>query len=316
MQRPDSLMALDELHEIAPYDGTISYWLLWYRFGQRVTYAQAEEVFRPVLEYSARQIRSLASYATNDSTRFEEVMNRYAKLNPYGYFELGHFFTAKQDEAKAAAYFEKGVELGTDAVSMANNCDWLVKYYFRNGKLAQAESLADRAAEVYSCQGLETKAELLELEEKYDEALDYYMKIEERYDRGGPVVGFCVRYKAKTGVTRFDGLVEKRLKTLFPRGIEKVGLQDFKSPPELGVLIAEENELLRQASLKAGNVIVALDGIRVYDMTQYQYIRELTKDLEIKFLVWNGAQYSEVKASPPNRRFGVAFTDFRRPKSK
>ena len=316
VNRSDTEAVLGQLHDLAPYDGYISGWLLWVRHHQQESYAQAEEIYRPLLEYSARQNLRLAKYATNDPPRYEEVMVRYAKLDPSGYFTLGRYFADRQEAEKAAAYYEKAVELDTDAVSMANNCDWLVKYYHRKGERAKAEHLADRAAEVYSFGGLRTKAELMETEEKYDEALKYYFRIEERYNRAGPLVGFCVRYRAKTGDARFDHEIQQRLKTLFPRGVEKVELKDFKSRPEEGVLIAEDNELLQQAGLKKGNIIVALDGIRVYDMTQYQYVRELTNAPELRLLVWNGKGYSDKKASPPKRRFGAQFSDFYQPAKK
>ena len=301
------------MHELAPYDEDIAARLLNIKPRGQESYAQAEEVYRPVLEYSARQNLQLASFVTNDPPRYEQLMLRYARLKPSGYFILGRYFANRREEDKAAAYYEKAVELGTDAVAIANNCDWLVKYYDRKGERAKAEKLASLAAEVYSQSGLQTKAQLMEKEEKYDEALKYYRKIEERYNHPGPLVGFCVRYKAKTGDTRFDREVQQRLKTLFPRGIEKVALKDFNAPPKQGVLIAEENELVQQAGLKKGQIIVALDGTRVYDMTQYQYVRDLTNAPEIRLLVWSGTGYSEIAARPPNRRFGVQFTNFYQP---
>ena len=316
VDRPDSAAVLGQLHDLAPYDGDIADWLLRARHHDQETYAQAEEIYRPLLEYSARPNWQLAKQTTNDAPRYELVMGRYAKLNPSGYFTLGRYFAERQEDAKAATYYENGVERDTDAVRMSNNCDWLVKYYQRQGEHAKAEALADRAAEVYSLGGLRTKAQLMEAEAKYDEAFACYARIEERYEQSGPLVGFCVRYKARTSDTRFDREVQKRFKALFPRGVEQVGLQDFKSPPDEGVFVAEQNELLRQAGLKQGDIIVALDNIRVYDMTQYQYVRELTNALELRLVVWNGTEFSEKKARPPKRRFGAQFTDFYQPARK
>ena len=153
----------------------------------------------------------------------------------------------------------------------------------------------------------------MEMEKKYDEALDYYRRNEERYNQPGPLVGFCVRYKAETGDSRFDKLVQERFKTLFPRGIEKVGAKDFKAAPKEGVLISQDNELLQQAGLKKGDIIVALDGIRVYDMTQYQYVRELANVADMRLIVWNGSEFAEKNANPPKRRFGVPFSNYYQP---
>jgi len=67
-----------------------------------------------------------------------------------------------------------------------------------------------------------------------------------------------------------------------------------------------------KAGLKKGDLIVALDDWRVYDLTQYYYVRSL-KSEPLKLLVWNGNRCSEVVADPPNRRFGVSFVDFYEP---
>ncbi len=312
MNRPDTVTVLGQLHNLAPFDAQLANTLLHHKYHDAETYQQAEEILRPLLEYSATQNFRLAQKALNDAVEYETVMNRYAEMNPNGYFDLGRYFANRKQFEKAAAYYEQGTDLATDEVTMSNNCGWLVRYYHSQGNLAKATALADRAAEVYSSAGLRTKAELMELEKNYDEALEYYRRMEERYKQSGPLVGFCVRYKATTADSRFDPLVAARLKTLFPRGLEEVGLQDFQSaPPQEGVSIAEENELIKNAGLKQGDIIVALDGLRVYDMTQYLYVRELT-NAPLRLIVWSGAAYVEKESHPPNRRFGVPFNDFSR----
>jgi len=313
VNRSDTATVLGQLHELAPYDPNIADGLLENKYHGRDNFQQAEEILRPLIAYSARQNLHLAKHAAADPARYEEIMVRYAKLNPAGYFTLGSYFADRQEAEKAAAYYEKGVELGTDAVLMSNNCDWLVRHYFAKGEREKAEALADRAAEVYSSGGLRAKAGLMEMEKEYDEALEYYRRNEERYNQPGPLVGFCVRYKAETGDSRFDKLVQERFKTLFPRGIEKVESKDFKSAPNEGVLISQDNELLRQAGLKKGDIIVALDGIRVYDMTQYQYVRELTNVADMRLIIWHGSEFAEKNVNPPKRRFGVPFSNYYQP---
>jgi len=309
VNRPDSAQVLGELHELAPYDEHISQELLKLKYQGKETYAQVEEVYRPLLEYSSEENWRLAPYAKSDPTRYEQVMLRNAKLNPGGYFTLAEYFADRDQDEKAARYYEKGIELDTDAVRMSNNCNWLVRYYFRKGEKAKAEELADRAAEVYSSAGLRAKADLMELEENHDEAFKYFRRIEERYNQSGPLVGFCVRYKVQTGSHRFDDFIETRIKALFPRGLEKVGLARFKSAPHEGVLIDGENDALKQVGLKKGDVIVALDGLAVYDNTQYQYVRTLTNG-PMQLIVWNGTQFAETTANPSNRLFGVQFQDY------
>ena len=314
VERPDAAQVLGELHELAPYEEHISQQLLNLKYQGKETYAQVEEVYRPLLEYSSEENRNLASYAKSNPTVYEQVMLRNAKLNPGGYFTLAKYFADRKQDEKAARYYEQGIELDTDAVRMSLNCNWLVRYYFQKGEKAKAEALADRAAEVYSNAGLRAKADLMELEENYDEAFKYFLQIEQRYKQSGPLVGFCVRFKAKTGSYRFDDFIETRIKTLFPHGLEKVALSRFKSPPHQGVLIGGDNDALKQAGLKKGDVIVALDGLAVYDMTQYQYVRTRTNG-PMDLIVWNGNQYTTANANPSNRLFGVQFLDYNNQRS-
>lgn len=119
-----------------------------------------------------------------------------------------------------------------------------------------------------------------------------------------------MRYKSATGDTRFDPEVQKRLKSMFPKGIEKVSLNDFSGAPKYGVIIEQENDLLKAAGLKQGQVIVAVGGIRVYGMRQYTYARDLKDSPELDLIVWQGNAYHEIKTSPPKHRFGVQFADY------
>jgi tetratricopeptide (TPR) repeat protein len=279
------------------------------------SYEQLEEIYRPLLAFSAHELYKATARLTNDPVRYEQLMVRYAEKNAAGFFTLGRFFAYRNDESRAVTYYEKGMKAVGDAVSMANNSEWLVFYYLRNGRTNEAEALADRAAQVYSSIGLGTKAGLLETQAKYSEAFDYYRKIEERYDNPSQLVGFCVRYKAITGDTRYDDVVKKHLLTLFPRGLEKVELKDFTQPPVEGVLLPTDNDLLKKAGLKRGDIIVAVDGLRVYAIPQYQYVRDLTNAPVLTIIAWNGAEYTELNANPPKRRFGSPLENFYKPSS-
>ena len=155
------------------------------------------------------------------------------------------------------------------------------------------------------------KASFLEGTTNYDDAFEWYAKLEERYNHSGPLIAFCERYKNLTGDNRFEPELKKRMKTLFPGGIEKVSLADFHGVPADGVLIQQQNALLTAAGLRAGDVIVALNGTRTHAFTQYMYIRDSLTGPEMDLIVWQGNRYHEFKASPPNHLFGVDFGDYR-----
>lgn len=186
-------------------------------------------------------------------------------------------------------------------------------YYLRKGQTNKAEALANSAADVYSEAGLRTKAEFFEAIGKFADAFEWYKNIEERYGRSSRLITFALRYKEKTGDSRYDREIEARMDKLFPKGQQKVKVQDFSVPPTDGVLINGENNLVRDAGLKKGDVIVALDGVRVHNTDQYTYLRALGGTAELKLIVWvGGNMYRDVVANAPNRKFGVGIATYRR----
>jgi hypothetical protein len=87
-------------------------------------------------------------------------------------------------------------------------------------------------------------------------------------------------------------------------------LKDFQTPPVDGVVFADSNSALREAGLATGDVVVALAGVRTHNLAQFSFVRDSMATGELDLLVWHGQQFIEVKASPPNRRFGVLLTDY------
>ncbi len=238
-------------------------------------------------------------------------------MDPSWYYNLGNYaIDYQKDYDKAAQYFEKACADDPAAVRVASYAEWRAMYYLRKGDTDKAREIADYAGEVYSYYGLKAKAAFLEATTNYDGAFEWFAKIEERYEKPLPLIDFCFRYKSLTGNSRFDPEVEKRLKKLFPKGLEKVSLNDFQGPPKDGVLIRQENDLLKSAGLRASNVIVAVYGIRVHDLRQYCYGRESKTTPELDLIVWQGDTYREFRSSPPHHRFGVEFGDYLPPKPK
>jgi tetratricopeptide (TPR) repeat protein len=257
---------------MAPYDLGLSAELARRKFGDQPTSDQLQEVYQPLLDYAVKPITRAAYASTNNPAQFEKLMVKAAELEPGYYFHLGRFCADRDQEEKAAEYYKKGVWLCRNDVRVANDAGWLVQYYFRKGQISDADKLADRAAEVYSAAGLETKIELLFLENRYSESFQYVLKLEERYNRPGRVIGWCQSCKAKTGDMKYEGEVKKRLGTLFPRGMKKVKLYELTGQPEGGFQFAEENAALQAAQIRKSDVVVAVNGYRIYDTFQYDYV--------------------------------------------
>jgi tetratricopeptide (TPR) repeat protein len=270
-----------------------------------------EEVYRPVLEYDSYRMAYLAETIEDQPAEYEKLMLKSAAIDPFRYYSLGQYFIERMDEAKAAGYLEKAMHQCPDTVTAANKSGWLIKYYQRNGMTSKAAALADQAAETYSSSGLEAKAELLESTGKYLEALEYFRKMNERYNRPGVLCGVLARYQAKTGDTRYNKEIQTRLRQLFPNGLQRVTAKHFNAAPSQGVRIEEQNFLVTRNGLQEGDIIVALNGTRVDDFEQYCYVRESASAPELDLIVWRNNQYLEVKANPPDHRFGAYFCTYR-----
>jgi tetratricopeptide (TPR) repeat protein len=308
-RQPDSEVLFEQLHELAPYDWNITYHILESKYHTAPTYEEATALSRPVLPYAYYAMETVAKTIQDQPEKYESLMAKAAEIDPPAYFTLGNYFKDRHEDDKAAKYYEKAFKLDLDAVQVANGAGWLVQYYLKNGRTNDASRLADFAGEVYSYSGLATKAQFLEDIGDYDGAFEWFWKIQDRYNDSGPLAAFCNRYKTKTGDTRFENELQRRMGNLFPNGIEKVSLGNFRSAPRDGVSINGENDLIRNVGMKSGDVIVAINGIRVHNFAQYSFEREMGPP-EMDLIVWQGDAYHEIKASPPNHRFGVDFGDY------
>jgi hypothetical protein len=310
VSRGDYVSMLQKLHETAPYDCNISTELVRKKYGDKPTFEQMEQVYHPVLEYDSYKIADLAATLVDKPQEYEAQMLKAAAIDSFRYYNLSEYLQKRNQDEKAAAYLEKAMSLHPDAVTAASYSPWLIKYYQRKGMTSKAMQLADQAAEVYSYSGLLAKAELLESLGKYSDAWEYFLKLEERYNNSEDLMAFIVRYKAKTHNTRYDGELQSRMKNLFPNGLEKVSLKDFSGAPRDGVIIDEENQLVKDAGLGRGDIIVALYGIRTHNFQQYSYARETTTNAEMDLIVWQQNNYVQIKASPPDHRFNADFASY------
>ena len=186
-----------------------------------------------------------------------------------------------------------------------------MSYLEDHGKADQALSIAQMAAEVYSFSGLEVMATLMERRGKLKEAENYFEKIEERYENKEPLVAFYVRQRAAD--PEYEKHAAAGQRTIFPDGMKKATLADFQEPPKVGTILNGNNRYVAAAKLKAGDVVVALDGYRTDTQVQYQYIRGLSsQDEPLKLIVWDGIRYRETTANPPKRRFNIDLNDLKK----
>ncbi len=310
IRRDDSRALLDSLHDLAPYDAELGAYIYRRYYHNEGTYAETEALFHGLLPFNTAAMARLADSVPDDPARYEALMSKAADLQPSFNFVIGDYFRRRHQDDLAAKYYETGRETA-DEVTATQYAEWQVHYYLRKGDTKMAAAVADNAGAVYSEYGLKAKAEFLEQTGDYAGAYDWYLKLKERYDNPGPLAGFCYRYKAKTGDDRYDVELMTDLTLLFPRGLEKKGLSDFQAAPPDGVLIAAGSDATREFGLSKGDVIVAVEGIRVHNYRQYVCAREFSPDLDMHLIVWRGG-YKEIEASPPDHAFddGARLVDY------
>jgi hypothetical protein len=98
--------------------------------------------------------------------------------------------------------------------------------------------------------------------------------------------------------------------SIFPTGMTKVTFADFKAAPSDGTMLTSTSEASEAVGLRAGDVIVALDGYLVRSENQYLFVRGLTEDPKMQIIVWNSQGYREIAVSAPQRRFGVGLKTY------
>jgi len=308
--RPDAVAYFEKLHELAPNDCRVIHFILKRKYNDKPDYNQAMELYTNLLPYSVYAMRTVAGTVRDHPEQYEKLMLQAAQLNPSCYYILGDYEINHNEEDKAAQYYDKACDVDPDSVRVSNYAVWRTRYYLKKGQIDKAKEIADYGGEIYSYRGLEAEGVFFETTSNYDTAFTWYQKIEDRYDDSSLLISFCLRYKTLTGSSRFEPEVKKRIGKLFPKGVEKVSLADFHAAPTDGVFLRNQNDVLTSYGLRAGDVIVALGGTRTHTSSQYSYLRDTQKESELDLIVWQGNAYHEIKASPPDRRFGVDLDDY------
>lgn len=299
------------LVEMAPSNYRICFGKVWKTYGDHPPSDVAEAAYRNLAAYNLEAMQTIAKVQESQPAAYAATMQQICALDPDEYFTLGEWYVAHRQPEQAAEAYQKGVNLGEDRINASNNCAWLVTYLEDHGKSDQALAIAEMAADVYSFGGLEVMATLMERRGKLKEAENHFEKIAERYEDNAPLTAFYVRQRAA------DPEYEKRVaagqRTIFPDGMKKAALADFHEPPQVGTILGGNNRYVAAAKLKAGDVVVALDGYRTDTSEQYQYVRGLSgRDEPLKLIVWDGIRYREATANPPKRRFNIELKDLKK----
>jgi hypothetical protein len=206
--------------------------------------------------------------------------------------------------------YERQEQFDPDAVALSNLAERRVRYYLATGQKQKAKETADFAGDVYSARGLAAKALYFEETGDLAEAFDWYGKIEERYQMADDLLYFCCRHTTSTGDAELDKRMSDRLQTWYRQG-EKVSLSQLSQPPADGVAVSNAGPILEELAIKNGDIIVAVRGIRVHNLTQYFIARDLNPAPELKIIYWQGSGYREATVTlNAEHRLGADFVNY------
>jgi tetratricopeptide (TPR) repeat protein len=264
---------------------------------------------RPWWDYDLAAIYRIERYkALLDDATLNELLRKHAALEPDAYFQLGQELRAEGKSDEAAEADRKGFDEGYDEVGKANLVGPLVNYYFDHGRRDEALQLAKTAAATFSEMGLMTYCNLLEKMGRLSEAADCAQAIYSRY-KDHAMLDRLFAAHPDTFADQNVQLVANR----FPQGLAKADFASFQGPPQTGCRIVDDNELLEQAGLQPGDIIVAMDGYRVESEPQYRYLRDRSRDPHMDLIIWRGSRYLIAHVSAPDRRFLVRIETYPSP---
>jgi len=264
-------------------------------------------VVKPMLAYNIRPVYELErvnqSYF-NDATR-EMLWRDHAALDPDGYFGLAGVLRDEGKFDEAAEMDRKGVAGAYDVVLMSNSVWDLVDYDLAHGRKDEAEKVAQDAADTGSRGGMEAQMYLLEKEGQLDQAAAVGNDIVDRYGGDFELNLLYARHK--------DHFPDQYLtveRQFFPHGMDRAELASFYQKPDAGCQITGDHPVLKIAGLRQGDVIVALDGHAVRSKDQYLFVRALSEDPKMDFVVWRNGKYVKVEATLPERRFYANIANY------
>jgi hypothetical protein len=295
-----SLRELETAKTIAPSNKDILWEHLSRSTNYRPTAEQTIAEFNDLSGYDVWAMKTIANSVKEFPDRYERVYNLVCRFEPDHYLDLGDYLVTHGDNQGAAQAYQNAFDYAPDRVAVANKEAWLVDYYFEHGRKDEAFKIAQAGAEVYSMDGLDTMATLLERSGKVEEAERYLLKIKERYSEEGTLGAFYERNKSRS--VQYAQAARAAVDKIFPEGLRHIKIDDLKAPPNDGILLSRTGRLAERAGLRVGDVLVAIDGVQIQNKDQYYFARALSYDSNITYLLFRAGRYLELKANLPQRR--------------
>lgn len=319
---PSAPETLRSLHAVSPLSYEASDQLAKVAFKDKASLRELEQVFGPRAEYDMRAIGVMSELLLRDLEAEGRLMERRCELSTDACFDRGFILVEAGRFPAAAAAYQHAIDEASDRVMAANNSLWLMNYYIDAGQPERARAVAAEAASTGSWGGLLTQARFLERTGDFAAAESIIQDGIRRYgntprnpdeeweSRDGEqevddLIAFYYRMafeqKKTEYAARFHALADRD----FPNGIERLDRASLTGRPVDGVSVLKTEPIAERRGMKAGDIIVGLDGVRVRTRRQYFVVAEFTDRPEMALVVFRHPDYVDVKARVPWRRLGM-----------
>lgn len=283
---------LGVIRQRAPYVRSLIDAAVKYHAKGGPTYDELQKEYGHLAAYDVYAARKIANAARNDPPRYLEryleLMEAVAKMKPEVLAEVGSYLADRGRDEEARRAYERYVATSRSQVGVSGSSWWLVRHYFLRGQQARATALADAAAGVYSETGLITRADLHDWRGETRQAEEFYLRAARRYDDPSDLLGFYLRHR------RRGEEPARLLRSVFPEGFTRVSFPSLTSAPADGVVLEEVGCAGEREGVRKGDIVIAVDGIRVRNYRQYRAARAAGTGDEMRLTVWRNGRSLEV----------------------
>jgi hypothetical protein len=292
---------LERLKAMAPYEPAFLLGWIDKKFGDHPPLDVVQQECRRIGAYYRNVAWKVARVAQDRPDVYVPVVTRIAQeIDPDDWYWVAEYLADYDRVEEAREAFERYVSSARDQVGVSSRVWWLVLYYYEHGRKTDAMTLAKRAADVYSGDGLATYGGLLDLSGDTRGAEKTYRALRERYDASdGDWLGFLLRHQADSRA--YAAEAEQMTANIFPDGIQAASMATLTGAPDFGVRIKWAGHRGEQAGLRNDDIIVAVDGIRVRNKRQYAAMKYRSWAPAMRFLVWRAGHYVEVSTELRHR---------------
>ena len=300
---------IDALHQLSPWDPGLTGRWSEVQCALGCTPEQERGHYAAIEDYHLPTMRKFA-YASADPAA---SLRRLCDVSGDDCYQLPEWLLSRDRLVEAADAYQTYARVARDLVGVSNRMEWLVRYYQRAGRTADARRIAELAGESGSARGLKTLAGFHERAGDPVRALALYRDIRDRYEHHDTaLLAFYMRRLDATGRKPEDPEYTRLLNRYFGGELLAPDPQDA-APPVQGLRVTRTNLLNEKAGVRAGDIVTAVDDVQVWTTEQYQVVYERSFDKPMRLIVWRTGRYVTIEAPFRQYHSGVDLEPFRSP---